>query len=389
DSSSGVLSVDDSLVLSVVYAVTVRVQDADGRQAQAEANIEALAPLSLVLLPGIDGTLTVAARIVANIHTFRASQGSRGYTYSLNPAISGFSIGSSGVLRTDSNLNPGLYTVIVQVEDKKGATPAQTSITVEARGLEVLGFGTKIWGVGAAGNIHTFKSQYGAPPYTYDLRSFDAFLNVDGGVLSLDPIDTLGAGAHAVIVRVTDSRGVKALTTVTLDLRAVTLPGKTTEVGGEIRDVVVALVGGRPYGPIYGTVPLHTFQAKYGAPPYEYIVASPKLPGYSIGLHSGVVSADGGGEAGRHTLHIQVTDSKGGAAKGKLVVMVSGSTASSPPPFYHTSREFAMATSRPPTSAGGGLSFLIMTPPASSLWRPRTPPTSAGGENYLLSHPPL
>ena len=31
--------------------------------------------------------------------------------------------------------------------------------------------------------------------------------------------------------------------------------------------------------------------------------------------------------------------------------------------------------------AGGGLSLDIIAPPASSLARPRTPPTSAGGEN--------
>ena len=32
--------------------------------------------------------------------------------------------------------------------------------------------------------------------------------------------------------------------------------------------------------------------------------------------------------------------------------------------------------------AGGGLTLLIIAPPASSLSRPRTPPTSAGGENW-------
>ena len=43
--------------------------------------------------------------------------------------------------------------------------------------------------------------------------------------------------------------------------------------------------------------------------------------------------------------------------------------------------------------AGGGLSLFIIAPPASSLARPRTPPTSAEGENigraHRSSHPPL
>ena len=392
-SSSGVLSVDDSLVVSVVYAVTVQVQDADGRRTQAEANIEALAPLPLVLLPGTDEILTVTSRIVRNIHTFRASQGSAGYSYSLQPSISGFAIGNSGVLSTDGNLNPGIYTVIVQVSDKKGATPAQTSITVDVRGFKLLGFGTKVWGEGNEDLIHAFQTEYGVSPYTYDLEPVSGALwfelrpnksknlHVKSSRSSL-PL----AGGYNLRVRVQDGRGETAEVTVRVDVRAVAFP--------TFPDIL--LVGGRYYHKINND----PVRAIYGAPPYTYIVATPKLAGYSITEDGTVIGADGMGAVGVHTLHIQATDSKGAAARGEIIIRVSNPAASAARliSFPNNSIISPSALSHPPRVRHGdlapppqvrGVRIIHHLPPREFAMATSHPPTSAGDENYLSSHPPL
>ena len=392
-SSSGVLSVDDSLVVSVVYAVTVQVQDADGRRTQAEANIEALAPLPLVLLPGTDEILTVTSRIVRNIHTFRASQGSAGYSYSLQPSISGFAIGNSGVLSTDGNLNPGIYTVIVQVSDKKGATPAQTSITVDVRGFKLLGFGTKVWGQGNEDLIHAFQTEYGVGPYTYEVEPVgqnlwfelrpnkSKNLHLKSARSSLPP-----AGGYNLRVRVQDGRGLTAEVTVRVDVRAVAFPPFPD----------LALVGGRYYAKINPD----PVRAIYGAPPYTYIVATPKLAGYSITEDGTVIGADGMGAVGVHTLHIQATDSKGAAARGEIIIRVSNPAASAARliSFPNNSIISPSALSHPPRVRHGdlapppqvrGVRIIHHLPPREFAMVTSHPPTSAGDENYPSSHPPL
>ena len=392
-SSSGVLSVDDSLVVSVVYAVTVQVQDADGRRTQAEANIEALAPLPLVLLPGTDEILTVTSRIVRNIHTFRASQGSAGYSYSLQPSISGFAIGNSGVLSTDGNLNPGIYTVIVQVSDKKGATPAQTSITVDVRGFKLLGFGTKVWGQGNEDLIHAFQTEYGVGPYTYEVEPVgqnlwfelrpnkSKNLHLKSARSSLPP-----AGGYNLRVRVQDGRGLTAEVTVRVDVRAVAFPPFPD----------LALVGGRYYAKINPD----PVRAIYGAPPYTYIVATPKLAGYSITEDGTMIGAEGTGAVGVHTLHIQVTDSKGAAARGEIIIRVSNPAASAARliSFPNNGIISPSALSHPPRVRHGdlapppqvrGVRIIHHLPPREFAMVTSHPPTSARDENYPSSHPPL
>ena len=392
-SSSGVLSVDDRLVVSVVYAVTVQVQDADGRRAQAEANIEALAPLSLVLLPGTDEILTVTSRIVRNIHTFRASQGSRGYSYSLKPVITGFAIGpNSGVLSTDGSLNPGIYTVIVQVDDKKGATPAQTSITVDVRGFKLLGFGTKVWGQGNEDPIHAFQTEYGVGPYSYSLDGGDSnwfqlkpnsrsnILHIKFGSSPLPP-----AKAYNIIVRVQDGRGLTSEVTVRVDVRAVALPAFSD----------VPLDGGRYYSDIANK----DIKAQYGAPPYTYTL-SPPVTGYSIDPISGALEATGEGALGTYTITVKVTDSKGKPATRGLVVRVRAPSASAARliSFPNNSIISPSALSHPPRVRHGelapppqvrGVRIIHHLPPREFAMVTSHPPTSAGDENYLSSHPPL
>ena len=126
-------------------------------------------------------------------------------------------------------------------------------------------------------------------------------------------------------------------------------------------------------------VALHTLSAKYGVGQYTYSLAlESEAIGFGIDKSSGVLSADENAAVGGYTLTVQVEDEEGSQVETVVQVeIVAASTAASsiisPPASGGGASALALA--------GGGLSLHIITPPASSLARPRTPPTSAGGEN--------
>ena len=126
---------------------------------------------------------------------------------------------------------------------------------------------------------------------------------------------------------------------------------------------------------------IHKFTAQYGVGQYTYELL-PDVPGFSINGSSGVLSADSNTQAGLYTLTVQVKDEEETEAETAVKINVvasstaalsAGSSGISPPASGGGASAKALA--------GGGISLHIIAPPASSLSRPRTPPTSAGGEN--------
>ena len=125
---------------------------------------------------------------------------------------------------------------------------------------------------------------------------------------------------------------------------------------------------------------IHKFTAQYGVGQYTYELL-PDVPGFSINGSSGVLSANSSVTAGLYTLTVQVKDEEETEAETAVKINVvasstaalsAGSSGISPPASGGGASAKALA--------GGGISLHI-APPASSLARPRTPPTSAGGEN--------
>ena len=126
---------------------------------------------------------------------------------------------------------------------------------------------------------------------------------------------------------------------------------------------------------------IHKFTAQYGVGQYTYELL-PDVPGFSINGSSGVLSANSSITAGLYTLTVQVKDEEETEAETAVKINVvasstaalsAGSSGISPPDSGGGASAKALA--------GGGISLHIIAPPASSLSRPRTPPTSAGGEN--------
>ena len=130
-------------------------------------------------------------------------------------------------------------------------------------------------------------------------------------------------------------------------------------------------------------VALHTLSAKYGVGQYTYsLPLESEALGFGIDKSSGVLSADENAEVGDYTLTVQVEDEEGAQVETVVQVEIvaastaalsAGSSIISPPASGGGASALALA--------GGGLSLFIIAPPASSLARPRTPPTSAEGEN--------
>ena len=123
-------------------------------------------------------------------------------------------------------------------------------------------------------------------------------------------------------------------------------------------------------------VALHTLSAKYGVGQYTYSLAlESESLGFGIDKSSGVLSADENAAVGDYTLTVQVEDEEGSQVETVVQVeIVAASTAASsiisPPASGGGASALALA--------GGGLSLHIITPPASSLARPRTPPQVRG-----------
>ena len=147
---------------------------------------------------------------------------------------------------------------------------------------------------------------------------------------------------------------------------------------------------------------LHTFKSQYGRGDYSYSL-TPAVSGFAVNA-DGVLSTKNDVTVGVYTLTVWVEDDAGDRAQTALRVdVVAQSTAQSHPfsPIISPSRSPIISPSAsggvqvphpisPPALgggasalalAGGALSLLIIPPPASSPARPRTPPTSAEGEN--------
>ena len=151
---------------------------------------------------------------------------------------------------------------------------------------------------------------------------------------------------------------------------------------------------------------LHTFTAQYGKGNHTYSL-DPVVSGFAVSA-GGVLSAGSNATVGEYTLTVWVEDGERNRAQTALrVTVVAQSTAQSPPfspiisplrsPIISPSRSSIISPLRSPiispsasgggasalALAGGALSLLIIPPPASSLSRPRTPPTSAEGEKRI------
>ena len=321
-----------------------------------------------LVLSGTSETITLTVGVAAKLHPFSAQYGFGQYTYLLPTEIEGFKIDeSSGVLSADNQVQAGVYTLTVRVEDEEGGH-AESIINIELRVLALADVPPlfAVAGLAESVSLHAFTAIYGIGAPTYNLVDESGYftLGTASGVLSVTANVTVGV--YTLSVEVSDDSGKMATAVATVEA----VP-------------MLSLADAPPLTVTAGlTVSVHTFAASGGIGAKTYTLSVDNGAGYfAINATSGVLSVVNAA-VGDYTLTVQVEDEEGSQAETVVQVEIvaastaalsAGSSIISPPASGGSASALALA--------GGGSSLLIIAPPASSLARPRTPPTSAEGEN--------
>ena len=317
-------------------------------------------------LSGTSETIALTVGVAAELHPFSAQYGFGQYTYLLPTEIEGFKIDeSSGVLSADNQVQAGVYTLTVRVEDEEGGH-AETIINIELRVLALADVPPlfAVAGLSESVSLHAFTAIYGIGAPTYNLVDESGYftLGTANGVLSVTANVTVGV--YTLSVEVSDDSGKMATAVATVEA----VP-------------MLSLADAPPLTVTAGlTVSVHTFAASGGIGAKTYTLSADNGAEYfAINATSGVLSVVNAAVGG-YTLTVQVEDEEGSQAETVVQVEIvaastaalsAGSSIISPPASGGGASALALA--------GGGLSLLIITPPASSLARPRTPPHKRGG----------
>ena len=264
-------------------------------------------PLALF---GVGERLTVIAGIAADLHTFTARYGVGQYTYSLSPAVVGFSIDNNGILFADGSIVLGDYTLTVRVEDQDGSR-AETVVRVEVvASIAVLSLADApplfvIAGLSESVSLHAFTVSHGIGVSTYSLVDDSGYFALDtaSGVLSVS--DNVAVGVYTVSVAVRDARGYQAAAVATVEavpmLFLATVPTLT---------VIVGRVA-------------HTLVASGGIGALTYTILADETGYFVLDAASGVLSLQGNAPVGIYTLSIAVDDEGGNRAEALAVVAVT------------------------------------------------------------------
>ena len=169
-------------------------------------------------LPGVNPLRVVASLQAPNIHTFAAQYGPPPYTYSLSPAVAGFSIDEShGVLSADGSALPGNYTLTVWVKDEEGVR-AQTEVHIAVATFDQV---PPLFALaGRAEVIYTFNALDETKNYTYSLVAGNGDGYFSLGVMSgaLSVTEEAAAGLYTLSVEIRDAAGNQTSALVKVDV---------------------------------------------------------------------------------------------------------------------------------------------------------------------------
>ena len=152
----------------------------------------------------------------------------------------------------------------------------------------------------SSSNVATFQVHYGVGAYTYSLSPAEVGFSIDNhGVLSAD--GSAPMGSYTLTVRVEDEEGSSAQTELPMDVALPELPLLTTFAGKIIYTFTVSGgIGEKTY----------TIEDGDGA---QY---------FTLGGASGKLSVRTEAEAGKYTLQVKISDSRGDYAAGAIMVEV-------------------------------------------------------------------
>ena len=256
-------------------------------------------------LPGVNPLRVVANLQTPNIHTFAAQYGLLPYTYSLSPAVDGFSIDEShGVLSADGNALPGNYVLTVWVKDEEGAR-AQTEVYIEVVTFDQVPLLFAM--VGRAEVIYTFNALEETNNHTYSLvaGNGDGYFSL-GASGALSVTEEAAAGLYTLSVEISDVAGSQTSALVTVDV----LPPLF------VADFLSFTVR------MGKAVSLYTFSTTDRVGAQTYILAAGNEAGY-FSLDAGwVLSVSSAATVGMYQLRLEGSDREGNQATAVVRVRI-------------------------------------------------------------------
>ena len=335
DISAGVLS-RSTVVVSGTQVATIYVEDKFDLLNESYANLTASAVITVLFLGDTELQLSDAPRLTAvagkalSLHTFVATGGSEGKTYTLVAGGDGHFVldEASGVLSLRADAEPDIYTLTVEARDDADDIDEAVA-TVEVSAALALSDAPPFTVIASvAMSLHTFVASGGIGSRTYTLAAGDKdYFSVDAssGVLSL--LADAEVGRHLLTVQVTDGRDNTAQAVAMVEVSA------ALELAAASPFTVIASVA----------MSLHTFVASGGIGSRTYTLLAGDERYFSVGAGSGVLSLSMNAEAGRHLLTAQVMDARDNTAQAVATVEVSAALALAEVPSFTVIASVAMS----------------------------------------------
>jgi hypothetical protein len=203
DSTTGIVSVDGTLSVGS-YLETVTVTDALG---VSVSKLETITVNDTILIAG-GSPITTTYLTAKNSTAFTATRGTSTKTWSLVTPPAGISVDTaSGIVKTDTNLAVGTYTVTLRATDIVGAT-ADTSVVITVNGSIVISGGDTsiVTTNGRSTSSRAFSATNGTGTLTFSILPVVSGLSItQGGVVLVD--SATAAATYNESVTVTDSAG--------------------------------------------------------------------------------------------------------------------------------------------------------------------------------------
>ena len=346
---AGVLQTVTTIVAPATHVATIYVEDKFDLLNDSYVNLTASAVITVKFESGglelADAPrLTAVAGEAVSLHTFVATGGSGGETYTL---VGGnddeyFSVGAtSGVLSLSMNAKAGVYTLTVQAAEE-GLEPVEAVATVDVLAALSLADAPPFTVIASvAMSLHRFIASGGIGVKTYTLLAGEEdYFSVDAGsgVLSLSVNAELGR--HTLTVQVMDVRDNTDETVVMVEVSAAL---KLAEISSF---TVIASMA----------MSLRTFivSGGIGTPTYE-IVSGNEKEGFTLNAASGVLSLVADAKPDNYVLRIQAMDAHNNADDTVVTVGVSAVLSLADAPPFTVIASVAMSLHRFIASGGIGV----------------------------------
>ena len=294
DAASGVLSVNASVTVGM-YALAVRVEDADGNVAAALAAVE-VTLLFLYDAPPLYAIAEVAPAV--SVHTFAAVQGAVLITFTIFSGNDGghFMLDAQSGVLSVQNASVAIYTLGVAINDVNNNRAEVTAVVDVDYALTLAAVSLAVQ-TGITADFYQLSASGGGGIQTFTLAAAGNeagyfALNAAAGVLQ---VANAAVGAYTLLAGVSDDSGGSSQAKIAVQV-----------VQMSLADAFLGAVARLPL-----TLFLHTFAAYEGIGKLRYTIIADESGYFALDADSGVLSLPDNSDvvAGTYSLRVGVSDS--------------------------------------------------------------------------------